>query len=48
MEAIRRLDTAFIERNLSPGGCADLLAVTLFLYRLTTEMNYPDDENKEI
>jgi triphosphoribosyl-dephospho-CoA synthase len=22
---------AFIERRLSPGGCADLLAITLFL-----------------
>lgn len=26
------LDDRFIERNLSPGGCADLLAITLFLY----------------
>lgn len=33
-EAIEKLDNAFIERNLSPGGCADLLAATLFLYRL--------------
>ena len=31
LEAIAALDDAFIERNLSPGGCADLLAVTLFL-----------------
>ncbi len=28
------LDDAFIERNLSPGGCADLLAVTYFLSSL--------------
>ncbi len=27
------LDREFIKRNLSPGGCADLLAVTLFLHR---------------
>ena len=26
------LDREFIRRNLSPGGCADLLAVTLFLH----------------
>lgn len=32
-EEIAELDLAFIERNLSPGGCADLLAVTLFLDR---------------
>ena len=32
MEEIRSLDRAFIERNLSPGGCADLLAVTIFLH----------------
>jgi len=31
---IEALDDAFIERNLSPGGCADLLAATLFLYKL--------------
>jgi holo-ACP synthase/triphosphoribosyl-dephospho-CoA synthase len=28
------LDGEFIRRNISPGGSADLLAVTLFLYRL--------------
>ena len=27
---------AFIERRLSPGGCADLLAITLFLDSLET------------
>ncbi len=31
---IETLDDAFIEQNLSPGGCADLLAVTYFLYSL--------------
>lgn len=31
---MEELDDAFIARNLSPGGCADLLAVTCFLYRL--------------
>ncbi|MDR2134052.1 MAG: citrate lyase holo-[acyl-carrier protein] synthase [Treponema sp.] len=28
------LDRKFIEKNISPGGCADLLALTLFLHRL--------------
>lgn len=32
LEDIAALDARFIERNLSPGGCADLLALTLFLY----------------
>ena len=32
MQAIRKLDDSFIAANLSPGGCADLLAVTYFLY----------------
>ena len=32
---VAQLDDAFIERNLSPGGCADLLAVTYFLHSLT-------------
>ncbi len=31
------LDEYFIENHLSPGGCADLLAVTYFLYDLTRE-----------
>ena len=30
-EETEELDRAFIERNLSPGGCADLLAITYFL-----------------
>lgn len=34
LREIAALDRQFIERNLSPGGCADLLAVTLFLERL--------------
>jgi len=32
MERVRQLDEIFIRRNLSPGGCADLLAVSYFLY----------------
>ena len=32
MDEIAALDRWFIEMNLSPGGCADLLAVTYFLY----------------
>lgn len=28
------MDQDFIERYISPGGCADLLAVTHFLYTL--------------
>lgn len=30
-EEIEELDRAFMKRNLSPGGCADLLAITYFL-----------------
>ena len=35
-EQIEMIDDAFIEKNLSPGGCADLLAITYFLYKLYT------------
>ena len=35
LQEISELDRQFIERNLSPGGCADLLAVTLFLESLS-------------
>lgn len=34
MAQIEELDEQFIARNLSPGGCADLLAATLFLHEL--------------
>ena len=37
MAQIEELDDAFIARNLSPGGCADLLAATLFLYHIIRE-----------
>jgi len=33
-ENLRELDHRFIRENLSPGGCADLLAVTYFLHML--------------
>ena len=36
MEEIARLDREFIQENLSPGGCADLLAATFLLCRWTT------------
>jgi holo-ACP synthase/triphosphoribosyl-dephospho-CoA synthase len=29
---LEELDKSFIAQNLSPGGCADLLAITYFLY----------------
>lgn len=31
-KSLEELDREFIKRNLSPGGCADLLAITYFLY----------------
>ena len=34
MEALKKLNQKFIHLNVSPGGCADLLAVTILLYRL--------------
>lgn len=32
MKEIQEINREFIERNISPGGCADLLAITYFLY----------------
>lgn len=34
MEALTRLNHDFTDKNISPGGCADLLSMTLFLWRL--------------
>lgn len=36
MELLLRMDRDFIERNISPGGSADLLAVTVMLHLLAT------------
>ena len=38
MAQIEALDDIFIAKNLSPGGCADLLAATLFLHKLKGDM----------
>ena len=34
LQAVYELDQDFIKKDISPGGCADLLAVTYFLYCL--------------
>lgn len=34
LKEVKKMDRAFIKKNLSPGGSADLLAVTLMLYFL--------------
>lgn len=36
-QQLEELDEAFIARNLSPGGCADLLAAAFFLHKLSTD-----------
>jgi holo-ACP synthase/triphosphoribosyl-dephospho-CoA synthase len=33
--AIKAMDSLFIEKNISPGGCADLLALAVFLHLLS-------------
>lgn len=33
-QSVKQMDQEFIDRYISPGGCADLLAVTHFLYRI--------------
>ena len=35
LQALEQLDRECIEKNISPGGCADLLAIALFLERVT-------------
>ena len=39
LKFIKQLDNLFIKWNLSPGGCADLLAITYFVYLLKNEEN---------
>ncbi|MDD2234863.1 MAG: triphosphoribosyl-dephospho-CoA synthase CitG [Desulfitobacteriaceae bacterium] len=37
MDEVERMDQLLIEKNISPGGCADLLAITYFFHFLLTE-----------
>lgn len=41
MEALTLANEAFIKQRISPGGCADLLAVTIFLSKLEEYQNIP-------
>lgn len=38
IKEIRRLDQRFIQMNISPGGSADMLALTYFMYSLEEEL----------
>ena len=34
IKGLEKMNLEFIRRNISPGGCADLLAITLFFHHL--------------
>ena len=38
LKELEEMNQDFIRRNLSPGGCADLLAISLFFFRLEEEI----------
>ncbi len=40
-QKVSNISRYFIHHNLSPGGSADLLAVTIFFYKVENEFNYP-------
>lgn len=44
MDALVQANKDFILRNISPGGCADLLAVTIFLWHLEQFCSFSLDE----
>ena len=39
IQTISELDLQFINKKLSPGGCADLLALTYFLHFMEENVN---------
>ena len=43
MEFIKNMDQNFVERGISPGGCADLLALCIFIHYFAAE--YINDES---
>jgi len=38
LAVIRQMDIDFTDRNLSPGGCADILALSIFLFFIENEL----------
>ena len=38
LQRLEQLDREFIEHNVSPGGVADLLSVSWFLYRVEEQL----------
>lgn len=44
IEQIQALDQQFIEKNISPGGCADLLALCYFLYFMEESMPAEEEQ----
>jgi triphosphoribosyl-dephospho-CoA synthase len=45
LDEMAALDQAFIARNLSPGGSADLLALTWFLHQIPTRSKAPKSQD---
>jgi [citrate (pro-3S)-lyase] ligase len=37
MDKVRQMNASYIRNRISPGGCADMLAVTIFLYEIIKE-----------
>lgn len=43
IKAVQKLNTDCIEKNISPGGCADMLAATIFLTELEINLERQND-----
>lgn len=39
IQVLQEMNQDFIRRNISPGGCADLLAISIFFFRLKEDLN---------
>ncbi|MTI16845.1 triphosphoribosyl-dephospho-CoA synthase MdcB [Rhodobacteraceae bacterium RKSG542] len=48
MEEIHSFDAELVSRNLSPGGCADLLAVTIALEKLTSRQGATGTQSSRV
>lgn len=48
LQELHSMNEAFVERNLSPGGSADLLAASIYVFKVSNLPSIVEKENKQV